>query len=260
MGVSTRGELCARRPFVTTPHRVSEDGVDTEVPTRGPCWDDARPCEIGVHHRRLRKTGPPWGWVDVLRCRSHRKAFTVYPPGHVPYGQVPLVVLAPDGGAVLGKASETAETFFAAAADAGKKGEPELWPRDSAPTPPGAVRSTQRCRVRGAAELLGLAGDASGPDVAAAVTHLPCGALVEARQLLAGSRALPIWAGKVRRFLRDLTKRAGRALMDRLAVLGHLAGWWGRPFRWVPRGARLLELGRPFWESGARGTRSRSPP
>lgn len=254
-----RGAPRARRPFVATPHHVSEHGVDVEVPTRGPCWDDATPCEIAVHHRRSRKTGPPWGWVDVLRCRGHGRAFTVYPPGHVPYGQVPLVVLAPDGGAVLGADGKTDETFFAAVMDAAKA-EPALWPRASAPTPPGAVRSSQRRRVHGAAALLGLAGDAPGPDVSAAVTHLPCGALVEARQQLAESHGLPAWARALVGFVGDLARRAGRALMDRLAVLGHLAGWWGRPYRWVPRGGRLLELGRPFWEGDMRGTRSRSPP
>lgn len=233
--------------------------MDAEVPTRGPCWDDARPCEIGVHHRRLRKTGPPWGWVDVLRCRGHRRAFTAYPPGHVPYGQVPLVVLAPDGGRVVGEDGRTGETFFAAAADAAMA-EPALWPRDTAPTPPGAVRSSQRRRVRGAAELLGLIGDTPGPDVAAAVTHLPCGALVEARQQLAESRGLPVWGRAVAEFFGDLAKRAGRALMDRLAVLGHLAGWWGRPFRWEPRSGRLVELGERFWKFDEFGTKRRLPP
>jgi hypothetical protein len=194
-----------------------------------------------------------------LRCRGHGRSFTVYPPGHVPYGQVPLVVLAPDGGQVLGADDKADETFFAAAADAAKA-QPTFWSRDTAPTPPGAVRSSQRRHVRGAAELLGLTGDAPGPDVAAAVTHLPCGALVETRQRLAESRGLPTWARAVVDFVGDLAKRAGRALMDRLAVLGHLAGWWGRPFRWVPREGRLLELGRPFWESPERGTRRRSAP
>lgn len=259
MSVSARGSPCARRPFVTTPHHVSEDGVTAEVPTRGPCWSDGSPCRISVHHARDRTTGPTWGWVAVVRCRSHRKAFTVYPPGHVPYGRVPLVVLAPDGEAVHGSGDDATETFFAAAADAAKS-EPVFWPVHSAPTPPDAVRSTQRRHVRGAAALLGLAGDAPGPDVAAAVTHLPCGALVEARQELAESRGLPVWARVVVGLLREFAKRAGRALMDRLAVLGHLAGWWGRPFRWAPRSGRLLELGRPFWVGDDLGTRSRSPP
>lgn len=259
MSVSARGGPCARRPFVTTPHHVSEDGVTADIPTRGPCWSDGSPCRISVHHARDRRTGQAWGWVAVVRCRRHRKAFTVYPPGHVPYGRVPLVVLAPDGEAVRGSGNDAAETFFAAAADAGQS-EPVFWPVDSAPTPPGAVRSTQRRHVRAGAALLGLSGDAPGPELAAAVSHLPCGALVEARQELAGSRGLPEWARTVVGFLHDFARCAGRALMDRLAVLGHLAGWWGPPYRWVPRGRRLLELGRPFWGGDDVGTRSRSPP
>lgn len=116
-----------------------------------------------------------------------------------------------------------------------------------------ALVSASPCARRGGA--VGLVGATPGPDLAAAVTHLPCGVLVETRQRLAESRALPAWGRAVAGFVRDLARRAGRALMDRLAVLGHLAGRWGRPYRWVVRGGRLLELGRPFWESTERGTR-----
>jgi hypothetical protein len=47
-------------------------------------------CVLIVHHVRERKTGPR-GPVTVLQCRTHRRAFTHYPLGHmVIAGQSPL--------------------------------------------------------------------------------------------------------------------------------------------------------------------------
>lgn len=257
MGVSAGGRPSARPAFVATSYQASERGLTPDLPSRGPCWIEASPCAIGVHHLRRRSSGPPWGWVAVARCREHSKAFTVYPPGHVPYGRVPLVDLAPDGAAVR-DGDPTEGTSFAAAVDAAAA-EPRLWPVHSAPEPPGAVRSTQRRRVREGTRLLGLSGESPGPEVAAAVSHLSCGVLVEARARLDGERSLSAWGRAVIRVVRDLIGRAGRALMDRLAVLGHLAGRWGRPYRWLPRPKRLLELGRPFWANDDPGTRHRPP-
>ena len=42
--------------------------------------------------------------------------------------------------------------------------------------------------------------------------------------------------------------------MDRLAVLGHLAGLWGPTYRWWPGSKTLRELGRPFWREAVPGT------
>ena len=241
MRVSARLRSRASQPFVTTVYRLLASGVEAHVPKRGPCWKETAVCQIGLHHYRTRKIGVPWKWLAVMRCEVHRRAFTAYPPGHVPFGRVPLVGIAGD------------ETIFLAATDAGRG---TRWPRSAAPV---GVRSTQRRRIRRAAELLGLLGE-SGAELAAAVAHLAAGELVETVRRLAESTDLSAWGREVARVVEEARQRSGPALMDRLAVLGHVAGLWGRPYRWLPRPGRLLELGRPFWRSPVGRMHTREPP
>ena len=102
------------------------------LPARGPCGElDKRPCRLWFDHRRERKTGPEFP-LTVLRCGAHdRCAFTLYPPGHVPYGRQRIAPVAPDGGAVRSEGDDALEVFcstaFCAALDAAA-GRP--WPRD----------------------------------------------------------------------------------------------------------------------------------
>jgi len=200
--------------------------------------------------------GIPWGLVAVAKCRTHGLVFTLYPPGCVPYGREPYVELAPDGSALArdpgGSESALSPGYFAAAFDAA---EGVLWPMDSAPTPPDAVRSTQRRRVSRLATLLGLApGVSPDPSAVADVTGLPAGNLLEVASALAIVRDLTHRGRQARDVLLRLAGRVGRALMDRLAVLGHLAGRWGPPYRWRSHVASLIELGRPFWRPLPPGT------
>lgn len=53
-------------------------------------------CIIRAHHWRDRKTGPCFPLL-VVRCKTHKGAFTLYPPGHRPYGRKAVVPLGPDG-------------------------------------------------------------------------------------------------------------------------------------------------------------------
>lgn len=253
MAVSAEGRPRTRHAFfVTTPYRVRGETLAAAKPDRGPCWDGAAECQVSLDHHRRRKTGPPWGWVAVMRCAPHRSAFTAYPPGHVPYGRVPLVALAPDGGTPESDGDPPGKTLFTAARDCDGEA-PRLWPRAGADD---STRSTQARRVDRAAELLGLV-DGAGPSVSVvgAITHLPCGALMEARRAVSAARGLLDRAREVAAIFCDLEPRAGRALMDRLAVCGHLAGLWGAPYRWDPRHGRLVALGRAFRERRAPGTR-----
>jgi hypothetical protein len=242
---------------VTTPYRLGDGGYAPDLPERGPCEEEG-PCRIGVHHERGRKTGIPWGWLSVARCARHRRAFTLYPPGHVPYGRTAWADLAPDGSGIERGCGEEAvapaEGYFGAARDAGRG---ERWARDSAPGLEDCVRSTQRRRVQRAQILLGLeAGQGLGAQVVAAVTGLAAGDLVEACGALVGTRSLVLRGGEIGRVLERLARQSGRALMDRFAVLGHVAGLWGAPYRWLPRPGLLLDLARPFRRRDVVGRRA----
>jgi hypothetical protein len=82
-----------------------------------------------LDHLRDRKTGPCFA-LYVMRCRVHRKGFTIYPPGHVPYGQKPVAPVAPDGSWIEREsgAKRFAGTCFDAALDAADN---HPWPHAS---------------------------------------------------------------------------------------------------------------------------------
>jgi hypothetical protein len=201
---------------------------------------------VVVHDLRARKTGPPWGWVAVLRCKAHERSFTAYPPGHCPYGRVPLVDLALDGGRLGLEPGDDPllGTLLAATADAARG---KLWPRTDAPSPPDAVRSTQRRRIGGAAVLLGLLADLD-PKLVAEAAQVPAAVLAAASLAVEQARGLQAGARQIKGALERLLSRPSPWLCDRLAILGFLAGCWGRPYRWTLKGGgRLIALGQPFW-------------
>lgn len=244
---------------------------------------------MALDYCRARKTGPPWGWVGVMRCSVHGRAFTAYPPGQVPYGQVPAVRLAPDGGPLAEVQDDGGEHLLGAASDAGvaeprpavvdeaggtktfaaegalpdddSKPKARLWPRSGEDGHGGPTRSTQSRRTERAAELLGLV-EGRGPEPAtvAGVTGLPCGALVEWRDRFSAARGLLARAQVVATACRELASEPSLGLMDRLAALGYLAGLWGRPYRWQPDRGRLAALRVSFWPRSTSGTRAPPSP
>ncbi len=195
-----------------------------------------------------------------MRCGEHELAFTAYPAGHVPYGQVPVVDLAFDGtDPDRGEDSEDrfTGTSWAAPVDAAKG---VRWPRDSAPDP-GLVRSSQRRQLRRGAVLLGLARGVLEHEVVAEVLDLPGRVIAETTSRLATESSLVAKGEAVKAVLDALARRSGQWLMDRLAVLGHLSGLWGRPFRWRPGPpGRLRPLGRSFWPKATNEEGPRGPP
>jgi len=99
------------------------------LPDTAPCQGrDGKACRLVCDHYRPRKTGPRFP-VLVVCCRVHGIAFTLYPPGHVPYGRAPIAPVAPDGSpwAGTGESHPFAGTLFDAALDAAAG---EAWPAD----------------------------------------------------------------------------------------------------------------------------------
>lgn len=212
--------------------------VRVALPGRCPLGVDGSPCRVGVHDRRARKTGPRIALV-VARCRTHGRAFTVYPPGHVPYGRVAVVPVDLAGREVRTESGERglSGTLFEAALDAAAG---DRWPRSGAVER--GTRRTQGRRIERASSLLGLAlaTPARTRERLAAALAVPLLRLRESPRecWMAGAS----WTDRGRQLERVLLEVREPA---RLLVAGQVAGLWGRPSRWDPGGGRGV-LRSPF--------------
>ena len=118
-------------PWATTSYEADQDGALRAVlPSRCVCATGEQTCAIFVDHYRERKTGPSYP-VAVVGCRTHgRRRYTLYPPGHYPYGRVAAVRYSAGGELLLDAASGQPQwqaTLFGAAQDA-QQGK--LWPSE----------------------------------------------------------------------------------------------------------------------------------
>lgn len=217
----------ARRPFVVTPYHPDADGnLRPDIPDTCPYALPGEPCLVRVDHLRPRKTGPCFP-LTVACCDTHEVAFTLYPPGFVPYGRAPIAPVTHDGAQILGDPPRIVwrDTLLAAALDASRgrpwrrvvRGGSETW-------------STQVRRITWSIALLGL-GPLSDDD-----RHRHALALgVDTLDLLDGARAIAATPGYRSRggAVKLLLDRvAGARLLERLLIAGHLAGLWGPPLVW----------------------------
>jgi hypothetical protein len=254
----------ARRDFVVTDYHVDERGhMLAEIPLQGPCGGEGgEACHVVLDHFRDRKTGPEHP-LAVLRCTTHKRAFTVYPPGHVPYGREAIVRISPDG-SLLDTTEEShgdavsalfADTWFQAALD-GARGL--YWN----PYPPEGTDfkwwSTQSRRLGKATQWFGVS-----PDMPEALRELICEALdVDLLLLRTASQGIVTGPGYrsraegVRRVLAELVR--GPCILERMLLAGHMAGLWGRPLRWDAC-ARILRSP-PFQARGSPPADTPGPP
>ena len=239
--------VLARPSFIVTPYEPAGDGrLVPHLPLDGPCRLAGGACRLRVHHVRERSTGPCFP-LTVVRCETHGRAFTLYPPGHVPYGRVALVALAPNGEAVRG-AEPFAGTLFDVAKDAAQG---VAWSREQ---PGGSDRwwGTQGRRLERAARLTGVV-----PGQPAELRYDLAGLLdIDVLQLVpppapAGYRSL----GEAVCRVIDALHR-GPSLVDRLGAAGALVGLWGEPLRFDP--STNVVRRQPFRATGTTGPPPRS--
>ena len=235
----------SQRPFVITAYLPGPDGeLRAQMPSAGPCADrDERPCRLGVHHRRPRCTGPCFS-LTVARCRAHQSAFTLYPPGHLPYGRLALAPSAPDGSAIRVPPPQPLEayraTLFEPALDAAAG---LAWRRQH----PGASSRwwpTQHRRLALATHILGIAPalDARRREQVAELLGVDTLRLHEAAARLRQAPGYRARGEAVCRVLEALP--AGRFVTERLLECTALAGLCGAPLRWLPETRTLRR--RPF--------------
>ena len=245
----------AQRAFMITPYYASDEGAFAAVlPDR--CLDTAAcaGCEISVHHLRARRTGPQFP-LTVVHCKTHGHAFTLYPPGHVPYGRVAVAPVSASGAPILlassvGGVTEPDErrelgwdaTIVAAALD-GAAGA--AWPREYDES---NLRwwHTQGRRVARAAELFGIGAGDEGRRAEMAeqlgIAHLELRQGMRRWAEASGYRSRGQAVVEVVRLL-----GAGRCICDQVIAAGSVAGLWGPASRWDPatRVLRAVGLRRP---------------
>lgn len=224
----------ASRPVVVGAYHGRGDGrLRADLPSSCPRQDtDGQACRVAVNHHRDRKTGPKHP-VLVAECRTHDVAFTVYPPGHVPYGRVPVLHVAPDGKEIqrekdIPQSERYHDTVFEASLDAGagrQWGRAEL--HDAGPW-----WNTQVRHLAIAESLLGLSPQQSEEERERIATALE----VPLLDLRCGAKAIartPGYRSRGAATLHVLQFMAGQpCVLERLMLGGHRAGLWGVPYFW----------------------------
>lgn len=206
-------------------------------------------CVVVVHHVRDRKTGPRIP-VTVLQCRTHRRAFTLYPLGHVPYGRLAVAPVGLDGELLrstdgepqtVGSRPAWSTTLFGSAfaalhASTVKLTDPRWWATEA------PERLAQGAAILGVHPALSM----QAADAIAFRLEIPRLVLRQAADAYAHARGR---AARGRVLVGVLGELGDACLLDRVLAAGACAGCWGTVTRWdaVSRGAR----GRVFPGRGA---------
>jgi hypothetical protein len=227
----------ARRSFIITPYGGADDGsLRPSMPDRcNQAAAEGTGCELRAHHWRERKTGPQFPLL-VVRCETHGVAFTLYPPGHVPYGRV-AVAAVDDQGKALYRADDTTvvlqlaweQTLFGAAKDAEKR---IAWPRSYDAASLQCSWRTQGRYITQASEVLGL----TGSEHPSFVGGLGVSALGQ-REAATTYRSAGGYEARGRAvcMIVDELELTPCDLLDVILRAGFAAGRWGRPRRWDER-------------------------
>jgi hypothetical protein len=153
--------IISQKPFLSAPYEIDKKGHPRpKKPLRCPLAEsDDNSCNIQFEKWRRRIHGPGFDFA-VFQCLSHRRSFTIYPPGWVPYGRKALVLLDHRGEALQHVSGECVwkGTLFDAVLDGGKEA---FWPEEISLGPTKEVaqfgsRKTQRRHIAGAMRLFSL--------------------------------------------------------------------------------------------------------
>ena len=241
--------------FVVAPYVEGANGrlVPLRPSTCPLAEEGARACRLSAHSWRVRKTGPPHP-LRLFMCAGHDRAFTVYPPGHVPYGRLAIVTLAPDGSEAVIERSELVSpqegapaTLFQAAEEAALG---KAWARSCRG---GTDRwwGTQWRHLRRAVRLAGVCPGLPEPLRERLAETLA----VDGLMLHEFARSLAAGAGYASRgrAVSAIADAVGRSEQSswRLLEAGCLAGLWRRPTYVLVEGASPRRS--PFRIAGARG-------
>jgi len=241
-------------------YEVDEEGRFRAVlPSRCALAQGTAACSLFVDHYRSRKTGPRYP-LAVVGCSVHRpnRRYTLYPPGHFPYGREPVASYSPSGELFLDKATGRpawAATYFASAIDAARG---VLWPADS-PWADGRRRRTQGRRLDFCARLLGLHPELDEGMRERIATQLRVPTMTVRTAARGWVRSWTGRGGAIFAVLLALPLQA--SLLDQLLAAGALGGLWPEPQRWeAARGSWVVARSLHPEHRVGHAPRSRDPP
>jgi hypothetical protein len=234
----------ARVSFIIAPYQPDDHGMLRPlVPDqchRGA--DDGQRCDLHVHHWRERKTGPEFRLL-VMECRTHDIAFTLYPPGFVPYGRCAVAPVDLQGQPlhVAGEQGREAtlsweQTLYSAALDAARR---QPWPRSNDGGQQLGCWRTQGRRIAQLGRIAGLTGEGDSPMVG------PLGISLlgqrEARTAYAQAKGYE-QRGRAVRLIAVELQNASCDVLELMLAAGLGCGQWGSPLRWDAGTAQLRRV------------------
>jgi hypothetical protein len=245
--------------FATTAYEADARGVLRAVlPSRCVFAPAAELCSLFVDHYRARKTGPRFP-VAVVGCSAHRLGrYTLYPPGHYPYGREAVAPCSASGPLLLDGESGGVPweaTLFAAAVDAASG---EGWPSDS-PASDSRRRRTQGRRLDVAGRLVGVHPvlDATARERIATRLRVPAMTLLTAAR--GWGRSWKLGGAAILAVLVAIPLEA--SLLDRILAAGAVSGVWPEPRRWdVARRSWVMARSSSSEHPVVRSPRGRGPP
>jgi len=243
--------------FMAAAYNTNERETRAQLPNICPCGlQDGLPCEISLNHNRVRVTGP--GFVHVVQCKTHRKAFTIYPPGYVPYGRRAITsTVTPDGNSVILDGDDALQSFqqtmFDAAVDAAND---KIWSKDCYTDPSEKRFNTQLRQIIRSIVMLGLSPEqAEKHGAVTEILNVPGQLLHENAAVMLDQKSTIRDAGQaVCNILEKLSVQAqtGLNVFMQLAICGHLAGLWPPLHWWCAKTGKLLSVDRYHLSLNAR--------
>ena len=214
--------------FVSTVYHRDEDGGHWPVmPEVGPCGDSEATCVLGLKDWRERTTGPGFP-LAVIGCKTHGVYFTLYPPGHVPYGRVSFAELALNGTPVeKGRGPPFGHTYFDAALDAAAGIQ---WPKSSSEGSMQARFITQCRHMERCSLIFGLRKKMERRGKVAEQLGIGGFLLEEARHRLLVDGGFGVEGQAICQVLNVLEET--EPIFQRLATCGHYDDIWPQIQRW----------------------------
>jgi len=225
----------AHRLFVVSSYTPDKEGqLTAQLPDVCPKGiEDPKPCKVFLDHNRDRLTGPCFP-LHVVRCRGHNIAFTIYPPGHVPYGREQIVCnVAPDGNLVAEEKDEPLQSFegtlFDAALDAANH---KAWPKESQAGYQDGRFNTQINQIGRAGLLVGIAPgqEAKQREAIAEILDVPYQNVHESATLVKTEPDYKSFGQAICRILQAVP--TNNTLFEQFAASGYEVGLWPPLYCW----------------------------